>query len=186
VQIERVRESKSKTLVADVATNPGYQCILSLCDFPVAQGQCPVFHGRRSACSLAHFREARDKENFIHPGLITPGMVHSFVVPGSAAALTAKVGKCSRDLIVPPVGCDEAETKKGNDDDLIDAFNEVMRTARPSERPAAWLRAAQSAEGADYLSLFDRCDGNINTAATIFRLKGMPPVDLNAQYPVNL
>ena len=113
-------------------------------------------------------------------------MVHPFVVPGSAAPPTAKVGKRPRDPVVPIVGHDEAETSKGDVDDLIEAFNEVMRTARPGERPAAWLRATQSAEGADYLSLFDGCNGNINTAATIFGLKGMPPVDLNAQHPVNL
>jgi len=190
VRIERVRESKTKTPIADVATNPQPKCVLSTCDLPVAQGLCPVFHGRRSSCSLAHFREARDKEDFIHPGLLTPGMVHPFVVPGSVPPPppAAKAnGKRPRDPVaVPSVGHDEAEAEAGDIDDLIEAFNEVMRTARPGERPAAWLRAAQSAAGADYLSLFDGDKGNINRAASTFGLDGLPPVDLNALYPVNL
>ena len=55
VRIERVRNTKTKTLVSDVALNPQPVCILSPCDLPVAQGLCPVFCGRKSACSLEHF-----------------------------------------------------------------------------------------------------------------------------------
>ena len=62
----------------------------------------------------------------------------------------------------------------------------MMRTARPGEHPAAWLHAAQSTEGADYLFLFNGNNGSINSAASIFGLDGLLPVDLNAQDPVNL
>ena len=97
-----------------------------------------MFHGRCSACSLVHFPEARDKEDFAHPGLITLGMVHPFVVPGSVAPLTTKVGKRLRDpIVVPSFGHDEAETEKGTINDLIEAFNEMMRTACPSDCPAS-------------------------------------------------
>ena len=65
--------------------------------------------------------------------------------------------------------------------------DEIMRTARPGQHPAAWLRAAQSAEGADYVSLFDGDKGSINKAAALFQYVGLPPVDnRNALYPVNL
>ena len=73
------------------------------------------------------------------------------MVPGPVAPPTTKVGKRPRDPVVPIVGHDEAETTTGDVDDLIEAFSKVMRTARPGERPAAWLRAAQSAGGGELL-----------------------------------
>ena len=90
---------------------------------------------------------------------------------------------------MPSDGHDEANAagEETPIDDLIEAFNGVMRTARPGQHPAAWLRAAQSAEGADYLSLFDGDKGSINKAARLFGYVGLPPVDnRNSLYPVNL
>ena len=113
--------------------------------------------------------------------------MHSFVVPGSVASSTTKVGKRPRDsVVVPSDGHDEAETEEGTGDDLIEPFDKIMLTVRPGDRPAAWLRATQSPKGADFLSLFDGNNGSINSAASIFGLDGLPPVDLNVQYPVNV
>ena len=118
-------------------------------------------------------------------------MVHPFEVPGlPSIPHTRHPGdKRPRDPdVVPSDGSIEAAAvdKSGDVDNLIEAFNEMMRTARPGTRPAAWLRAAQSAEGADYLSLFDGQNGSINRAAALFGLEGLPAVDLNALHPVNL
>ena len=116
-------------------------------------------------------------------------MVHPFEVPGLPPIPRHSGDKRPRDPSdIPSDGCNEATAKGkgGSVDDLIEAFNEMMRTARPGTRPAAWLRAAQSAEGADYLSLFDGENNSINRAAAIFNLVGLPAVDLNALYPVNL
>ena len=90
---------------------------------------------------------------------------------------------------MPSNGHDEAKDarKETPVDDLVEAFNEVMRTARRGQHPTAWLRAAQSAAGADYLSLFDGDKGHINKSADLFGLVGLPPVDnRNSLYPVNL
>ena len=77
-------------------------------------------------------------------------MEHSFVVSRSVAPSTMKFGKRPRDpVVVPFVGHDEAKTEKGTVDDLIDAFNEMMRTVRTGDCPAAWLRATQSSKGTD-------------------------------------
>ena len=90
---------------------------------------------------------------------------------------------------MPSDGHAEANTAEGVNpvDDLVEAFNEIMRTARPGQHPAAWLRAAQSAEGADYVSFFDGDKGNINRAAALFQYVGLPPVDnRNPTHPVDL
>ena len=84
--------------MADLPTNPQPKCILGSCDKPVAQGLglCPVFCGRTAACSLEHYIIARDKEDFVHPGLITPGMTTlkpdvQFVIPGINPTLPALI-----------------------------------------------------------------------------------------------
>ena len=122
--------------------------------------------------------------------MLTPKPGVPFVIPGDNPALPTLTRKRPRDpTVVPSDGHDEADEtgKETPIDDLIEAFNEVMRTARRGQHPAAWLRAAQSAEGADYLSLFDGDKGNINKSADLFNLVGLPPVDnRNSLYPVNL
>jgi hypothetical protein len=90
----------------------------------------------------------------------------------------------------PAVVPTDVEHGEANDDDgvddLIEAFERVVRAAKPGDLPAAWMRAAQSAKGADFVSLFDGDKGNINRAASIFGLDGMPPVDLNAKCPIDM
>ena len=154
---------------------------------PVAQGLCPVFCGRRSACSLDHFRMARDKEGFVHPGLLTPGMIAPFGQSVSPPIPGKPSGKRPLEPAVVPTVVEHGEAEvDGSVDDLVEAFERVVRAAKPGDLPAAWMRAAQSTKGADFISLFDGAKGNINRAASAFDLDGMPPVDLNAKHPIDL
>ena len=72
-------ESLRRTVLGTFCNLPS--CIWSECDKGVAQGLCPQYGGRKSACCLSHFRLAV-KEGFIHPGLIRLGTA---LVPGIGA-----------------------------------------------------------------------------------------------------
>ena len=151
------------------------------------QGLCSKFCGRRTACSLEHYLQARDREAFVHPGYISPGIVFTRTNPkrsrdDALAALAEAISEPPVDTLdLPPLS--EAERDL---DAYVETCESVVQRARPAQLPGAWLHAAQGQTDADYLSLFDGGNENINTVATSLGLVGLPPVDLKDRYPLNM
>ena len=67
-------DSSNKSPV-DLASVLPLVCILPGCAKAVAEGLCPRYGGRKSACCHAHYILARDAHKFVHPGFISPGMI---------------------------------------------------------------------------------------------------------------
>ena len=153
-------------------------CILSGCDKPVEQGLCPIFCGRKSSCSYAHYKKARDGEGFIHPGFIRPGVTlkatpalkrraanSSVPMPPTEVALT------SHEAPIPLV---PAALQS-----LTEKYTRIKNAASAPQLPTAWLKHAASLQNdLDFVSLFDGKSGLINKTAETFGLVGLPPVDV--------
>ena len=88
--------ASAKSLV-DLSKAVPPTCVYTGCDKPVKQGLCPIFCGRKSSCSYAHYKKARDDDNFIHPGFICPGET----LTGTP---TIKCKATNSSLPIPPTG----------------------------------------------------------------------------------
>jgi len=180
VRFTHIRDATTKSPPSDMTRCP--RCVLSTCNEPVEQGMCPKFCGRRSACSIAHYLEARDQEAFVHPGFISPGIVFtSNTTPIPSVPHIhgeANATKTSYDALVL-----DAEASL---DDVVEACEAAMHGARADQLPRAWLDAAAGDSNVDYVSLFDGGNAAINVNAQSLGLVGLPPVDINGKWPINM
>ena len=62
-------------------------------------------------------------------------------------------------------------------DQMVIAHEANVAAARKSDFPAAWMRLVDTVPQPDFISIFDGASGMLNTLASKFGLKGMPPVD---------
>ena len=184
VRFTLIRDAISKSQAIETQRP---RCILSSCGEPIMQGLCRKFCGRRTACSLEHYLQARDREAFVHPGYISPGVVFTRTNPKRSRddVLVALAEAISE----PPVATFNLPTQPEAERDLdayVETCESAVQSARPAQLPGAWLRAAQGETNADYLSIFDGGSENINTIAASLGLVGLPPVDLKGRYPLNM
>ena len=178
-------ESLRRTTLGTFSNLP--PCIWSGCARDVAQGLCPQYGGRKSACCLTHFRLAV-KEGFIHPGLIRPGTT---LVPGSGTF------KRTSDL-TPPSNVKRHMGKDGTvttsvpapamcADSELSNFESILHLADKSRLPAKWMKAAKESNAtASFLSVFDGAEPDLNRAGLAFVLSGLPPVDIKSTAPLDL
>ena len=71
-------------------------------------------------------------------------------------------------------------------DAYVETCESAVQSARPAQLPGTWLHAAQGETNADYLSIFDGGEGNINTIASSLGLTGLPPIGLKNDHPLNM
>ena len=122
----------------------------------------------------------------MHPGYVSPGIVFTRTkkrshVDAPAAHAEAITEPLSNPVDLPPLT--EAERDL---DAYVETCESVVQNARPGQLPGAWLRAAQGQTNADFISIFDGGNANINVAATAIGLVGLPPIDLNGVFPLNM
>ena len=181
-------------------------CVHPDCGEPVEQGLCPIYCGRKSACSYRHFRDARDSHGFVHPGFIAPGdtCVVPFIsdmdlcykrvggkfypagldvesndatpMPSVPAAKQKRKRKSPSAEALSPVALPAAAA--GDDEiDRIGIAHKAIVAACKSDLPTAWMRIADAMPQPDFISIIDGASGMLNTLTSKFGLKGMPPVD---------
>ena len=184
VRFTLIRDAISKSQAIETQRP---RCILSSCGEPIMQGLCSKFCGRRAACSLEHYLQARDREAFVHPGYISPGIVFTRTNPkrsrdDALVALAEAISESPVDTIDLPTQPEAARDL----DAYVETCESVVQSARPAQLPGAWLHAAQGETNTDFLSIFDGGSENINTIAASLGLVGLPPVDLKGRYPLNM
>ena len=123
----------------------------------------------------------------MHPGYVSPGIVfttrtdtrfHDVVL---AALAEADSGPPSNPIDLPLLL--EAERDL---DEYVETCESVVQSARPAQLPNAWLHAARGHSNVDYISIFDGGNANINACAATLGLVGLPPIDLNGGFPLNM
>lgn len=62
-------------------------------------------------------------------------------------------------------------------DQIVIAHEAIVAAARKSDLPTAWMRIADVVPQPDFIFIFDGASGMLNTLASKFGLKGMPPFD---------
>ena len=132
-----------------------------------------------------HFKEARDDHGFVHPGFISPG--DTCVVPLTPNALLTpsepaikQKRKCkppSANALSPTSLLAAAAARDDETDQIVISHEAIVAAARKSDFLAAWVRLADAVPQPDFISIFDGASGMLNTLASKFGLKGMPPVD---------
>ena len=160
-------------------------CVFTGCDAPVEQGLCPVFCGRKSSCSYAHYKKARD-EGFIHPGFISPGRtLRPTPVIKRKAAGSFFDRRFQHDSPTPSPGKKPTSPEAPKPlmpkalEALAAKYTKIKNAASAHQLPTAWLKHASSLQGdLDFVSLFDGENGLINKTADTFGLVGLPPVDV--------
>ena len=118
----------------------------------------------------------------MHPGFISPGIVftsNTTPIPSVPHIRgEANATKTSYDALVL-----DAEASL---DDVVEACEAAMHGARADQLPRAWLDAAAGDSNVDYVSLFDGGNAAINVNAQSLGLVGLPPVDINGKWPINM
>jgi hypothetical protein len=76
-----------------------------------------------------------------------------------------------------PVSPSAAAAGDDEIDQIVIAHEAIVAAAPESDLPTAWMRIADAVPQPDFISIFDGASGMLDTLASKFGLKGMPPVD---------
>ena len=176
VQSRFLYDSSNKSPV-DLASVSPPACILPGCVKPVADGICPRYGGRKSACCHAHYILARDTHKFIHPGFIPPGMI---LTTACLRKRVAQSGSNNTSKVARAAGARHTVQPTPTSTYLISKYEAIVRAAPAHRLPTAWMERAMrvTTTDASFVSIFDGARGAINNSAAAFGLSGLPPVDI--------
>ena len=71
-------------------------------------------------------------------------------------------------------------------DAMVDAFSQTACGCSPLRQLQEWMHVATSGGTPQFLSLFDRENGTINTVAIFFNFECLLPADLKGKCPIGL
>ena len=121
----------------------------------------------------------------MHPGCISPSDTcvvlltpNAMLTPSEPAAKQKRKRKAPSAKALSPASLSAAAAARDDKTDQIVITHEaIVAAACKSDFPAAWMRFADVVPQPDFISIFDGAFGMLNTLASKFGLKGMPPVD---------
>ena len=125
----------------------------------------------------------------MHPGYVSPGILVVFTTrtdTRSHDVVLAALAEADSEPPSNPVDLPLLIEAERNLDDYVEVCESVVQSARPAQLPNAWLHAARGQSNADYISIFDGGNANINACAATLGLVGLPPIDLNGGFPLNM